>query len=259
MDSTPKSGEFHGKSLEAAIATGLDALGLSRDEVEVEVVHPGSRGVLGIGAEDARVRLIQKQEVPSPPPPVPEPRQVPPQPEPAAREPVEVTVDDVEGDEDVAATSRRLLLELLQRMGLQADVETRWEGEADQPDRPPVLILDTIGKDLGVLIGRRGETLAALQYILRLMVSQATGQWQDLVVDVEQYKVRRERSLQQLALRMAEQARSSGRTVRMEPMPPAERRIIHITLRDVPDVTTVSEGEEDRRKVTIVPKKGGEL
>ena len=257
MDHTSKSGEFSNKSVEAAITAGLEALGLSRDKVVIEVVHPGSRGVLGIGAEDARVRLTQKQQSTPPVPVSPPPPQKPSPPEPSTEmvAEAEITGDEAEGDEAVTTTARRLLLELLHNMGLQADVQTRWEHEPDQPDRAPTLILDIVGSDLGTLIGRRGETLAALQYILRLMVSQATGRWQGLVVDVEQYKVRRERNLLQLALRMAEQARSTGRTVRMEPMPPAERRIIHITLRDSPDVTSVSEGEGDRRKVTIIPKK----
>jgi len=263
MEATPTSAEFRGKTVEAAIAAGLAALGLSRDQVEVEVVHPGSRGVLGIGAEDARVRLIRRivpaaetKETPQVSAYPQEPRR--PQPRPPREEedrPPEATL--TAPDERIAEKARSLLLDLLAHMGLQAQVRMTWEREPDQPESPPALLLDIVGGDLGILIGRRGETLAALQYMLRLMLNQATGQWVNVVVDVEEYKARRERNLRQLALRMAERAIATRRTVKLEPMPPAERRVIHITLRDHPGVTTVSEGEGEARKVTIVPKRQG--
>jgi spoIIIJ-associated protein len=115
-------------------------------------------------------------------------------------------------------------------------------------------VLNIEGEDLGILIGRRGETLAAIQYLLRLMVNHRMRRWVNLVVDVEGYKSRREEQLRSLALRMADRVAKSGRAVALEAMPPAERRIVHITLRDHPDVTTQSVGEGDHRKVTIIPK-----
>ncbi|MCC7353712.1 MAG: protein jag [Anaerolineae bacterium] len=275
MEATPTSEEFRGKTIEAAIATGLAALGLARDQVEIEVVHPGSRGVLGIGAEDARVRLTRRV-APAAATKIPEyheedsgrertPRHSAPVAAPAApaRRAPKATAEQREEatltapDEQIAEKARTLLLDLLAHIGLQAQVRTTWEHEPDQPGSPPALLLDIVGGDLGILIGRRGETLAALQYMLRLMLNQATGQWVNVVVDVEEYKARRERNLQQLALRMAERAAATRRTVRMEPMPPSERRVIHIALRNHPGVTTVSEGEGDARRVTIVPKKQG--
>jgi spoIIIJ-associated protein len=119
---------------------------------------------------------------------------------------------------------------------------------------PPPVVLDIVGDDLGILIGRRGETLAALQYITRLMVSRKTRRWYPLVVDVEQYKLRRERSLRRLAQRMAERVSFSRQPIALEAMSAYERRIVHMALRDHPSVTTESVGEGDQRKVTIIPK-----
>ena len=101
----------------------------------------------------------------------------------------------------------------------------------------------------------KSETLTALQYVTRLMVNHKLERWVNVVVDVEEYKNRRERTLQQLAMRTAERVAATGRTLALEPMPARERRIIHLTLRDHPEVTTQSVGEDEHRKVTIVPKK----
>jgi len=108
---------------------------------------------------------------------------------------------------------------------------------------------------LGILIGRRGETLRDLQFIVRLITSRRLGGvWPNLVVDVEGYKARREESLRALARRVADQVRRSKQPMALEPMPAHERRIIHLALRDDPDVYTESTGKDDRRKVQILPK-----
>lgn len=124
---------------------------------------------------------------------------------------------------------------------------------AEDRDMPPV-ILDITGDDLGILIGRRGETLNALQYITRLIISRQTKYWVNIIVDVEEYKVRRERSLKQLAQRMADRVVASGKAVALEAMPAYERRIVHVTLRDHEAVMTKSVGEGSSRKVMILPK-----
>ncbi|MCL4530942.1 MAG: KH domain-containing protein, partial [Chloroflexi bacterium] len=129
---------------------------------------------------------------------------------------------------------------------------SKWEaqvsahyGEARE-DRRPIMV-DIRGGDLGVLIGRRGETLNAFQYVASLMVGKETNQFAQLIVDVEGHRDRRERQLRQLARRMAEQVTKSGRKLTLEPMTAAERRIIHMELRDHPAVTTQSTGEEPHR------------
>jgi spoIIIJ-associated protein len=278
-----KSGEFRGKSVEAATNAGLAALRLSLEEVTVEIVRPGSRGVLGIGAEDAVVRVTAigvSKAAPAPAPsakPEVEPATVSrPTPAPATRseprpapnaapkpaEPkvaaVSVHLDKInEKDLAAAQTGRELLLGLLERMSLRANVEIvqQSDAEADEDDERS-LVLNIVGDDLGVLIGRQNETLSALEFITRLMTNQQTHSRTGFVVDVNGHRAKRAESLRKLALRMADQTVQTGRTVAMEPMPPAERRIVHLALRDHPSVMTQSVGEGDRRKVTIVPKKG---
>ncbi|HPV08785.1 MAG TPA: R3H domain-containing nucleic acid-binding protein, partial [Aggregatilineales bacterium] len=109
------------------------------------------------------------------------------------------------------------------------------------------------GNDLGILIGRHGDTLNALQYITRLIVSRELQRRANIVVDVEGYKARREESLHKLAERMAQKAIQTGRTVTLDPMPPNERRVIHVALRDDARVETESIGTGDNRRVTIIP------
>ncbi len=225
MEGEAKSIEVSAPTVEEAIATGLAELGRAEDEVEIEVLNPGSRGVLGIGSKEALVRLSfvePEEEAP----------------------PLEQSVEQI---------ARETLQELLAKMGVKARVFVRPEEEVPQDEDAPPFILDIMGDDLGVLIGRRGQTLQALQYITRLIVSQEVQRWVSLVVDVEKYKARREKSLRQLAHRMAEQVSFNHQPIALEPMPPNERRIIHMALRDHPIVTTKSIGKGEQRKVTIVP------
>jgi spoIIIJ-associated protein len=140
-------------------------------------------------------------------------------------------------------------------MGIRASVDSMLGYELADEGQPPPTVLNITGEDLGILIGRRGETLRALQYLVRLMVSHRIKHWTNLVVDVESYVVRRRHSLEGLAQRVADQVARTGRTQALEPMPAYERRIVHITLRNHPKVTTQSVGEGERRKVTIVPRR----
>jgi spoIIIJ-associated protein len=226
MEGTTRSIEVSAPTVEEAMAKGLAELGKAEDQVEIEVLDPGSRGLLGIGAKDALVRLSfvePEEEAP----------------------PLEQSVEQI---------ARDILQELLTKMGVKAQVFIRPEGEVPQDEDAPPFILDVTGDDLGVLIGRRGQTLQDLQYITRLIVSREMQRWVNLVVDVEKYKARREKALRQLARRMAEQVSFDLQPMALEPMPPNERRIIHLALRDHPIVTTKSIGKEEQRRVTIVPK-----
>ncbi|HEX9029647.1 MAG TPA: R3H domain-containing nucleic acid-binding protein, partial [Anaerolineales bacterium] len=143
--------------------------------------------------------------------------------------------------------------ELLEKMKVNARVTAHF-GEADDKDNRIPLLVDVNGDDLSILIGRRAETLNALQYIAGLIVSKELGHSVQLIVDVEGFRARRENQLRQLARRMADQAVKTNRRQVLEPMPASERRIVHIELRNHPEVTTESIGEEPRRKVTIIPK-----
>jgi len=222
-------------SVEEALARGLEQLSVPQDRVEVEILDEGTRGFLGFGARQVRVRLTLKQESDSETPQL-----------------VDETAPATGGDPllDFSAQTAR---ELLAKMKLPAKVSAAY-GEADESGDTPILI-DIRGDDLSILIGRRAETLNALQYILGLIVSKEAQHWVQVVVDVEGYRARREKQLRQLARRMADQAVRTGKRQILEPMSSAERRIIHLELRDHPDVTSESIGEDPARKVTILLKK----
>ncbi|MEA3338230.1 MAG: RNA-binding cell elongation regulator Jag/EloR [Chloroflexota bacterium] len=270
MVSSP-GGEFRGKTVKEATDAGLAQLGLTSNQVEIEVLSKGSRGVLGFGAEDARVRITPVTSSESSAKLSTEEAVQPEETaiaetveksmvvasEPAAVEQVEdqqpVESDPEAAEPDVAAISVGLLQGLLDHMDVHTNVRAvEYQGVLDAGQEPP-LVLNIEGEDLGILIGRRGETLAAIQYITRLMVNHQVHRWTNLVVDVEGYKARREQQLVQLAERMADRAVESGRPVVLEAMPARERRIVHIALRNNPNVSTESVGEGDNRKVTIIP------
>jgi spoIIIJ-associated protein len=158
-----------------------------------------------------------------------------------------------EGDEQVA---KDVVRELLDRMGIDADVVAVDNPSSMplDPDEPPTIFIDILGHDLGVLIGRRGDHLAQLQYLVNLLVSRKLGSYTRVVLDVEGYRSRREESLIGLAERVARQVARSRRPIQLEPMPPNERRIVHLTLRANPDVTTISHGEGSLRRVTVQPR-----
>ena len=229
-------------SVEEAIANGLAELGLEEEDVEVEVLDEGSRGLLGLRSRQARIRLTVLAA---------EPEAVSIEEEVEVEEPPPVHVPEVE-DENTIAIARETVEELLARMKVNAEVEASI-GESDDPDRSPPISINIQGKDLSILIGRRAATLNALQFITRLIVGKEVGRMVPILVDVEGYRKRRERSLKKLAHRMANQALKTGKRQHLEPMSAYERRIIHIELRENPQVRTESVGEEPRRKITIIP------
>ncbi|MEA2085841.1 MAG: R3H domain-containing nucleic acid-binding protein [Chloroflexota bacterium] len=163
-------------------------------------------------------------------------------------------MDEITRDENDVA--EEVLKTLLSAMGVEASVVCRPSPPADggEETEPPV-IFDISGDDLGILIGWRGQTLASLQYITRLIVTHRTKRWVPIVIDIEGYKQRRYDSLRALALRIAEQVKAKGTQFTLEPMPAYERRIVHLTLANHPDITTQSIGEGVTRKVVILPRK----
>jgi len=143
--------------------------------------------------------------------------------------------------------ARRFLAEILRTMGYATDMETSVE--------EGYVFINVLGDDLGALIGRRGQTLNALQYLVNLAALRETSGDERIVLDIEGYRKRRERTLQALARRLAERVRRTGHSVELEPMTAQERRVVHTTLQDDPAVITKSDGEEPFRKVVIHPKK----
>ncbi len=166
---------------------------------------------------------------------------------------VQDEVPESEQDEE-AQVSKVVLNELLERMSIRARIVVKRATAGDETDKSPWVLDVNVGRLSSRLVGRRGETLAALQYITRLIASRELQRRVDIVVDVESYKVKRATNLHGLALRMADEAVAQSRVITLEPMPPHERRIIHIALRGRGDVVTKSTGEGQSRKVTIVPQ-----
>jgi spoIIIJ-associated protein len=278
--------ESRGVSVEAAILAGLQRLGLERDQVDVTVIDEGSRGLLGIGSRDAVVRLSPLTRTPTPAPPTPPPpapptsntpqlpykpeetkavKSKPPQPPkvlPAAHFAEDADATEQATDNHLLSTDElaqeretavAIISELLEKMHVPAGVS----GILSEPDdltHQQVNLIDIAGEDLAILIGPRGETLDSLQFLSRLMVSHRLQRRANFIVDVEGYRQRRVQALTRLAERMADKVRQRQEPISLEPMSSYERRIIHMTLRDVPDVYTESAGEGKQRKVRIYPK-----
>ncbi|HZW02924.1 MAG TPA: RNA-binding cell elongation regulator Jag/EloR [Anaerolineaceae bacterium] len=250
-------------SVEEAVNRGLGQLGLPADAVDVEVLDAGSRGLFGLGSRQARVRLSIKSQEPAPVQPErrtaepPERPAVAESPAPARSSKPEVVAPVVEASDEDRESMRvatEVVSELLDKMKVQAEVKAEMVPPVDENDESLVMV-EVRGDDLSILIGRRSETLNALQYIASLIVAKELGRWVPMSIDVQGYRARRERQLRTLARRMAEQAIHTGRKQTLEPMPANERRLVHLELRDHPEVYTESIGDEPNRKVTILLKR----
>lgn len=238
--------EIIAPSVEEATEKGLRELGLSSDAVIVDILDSGSKGLFGLGGRQARVRLTVKDQI-----------------LPAAGEkdtfktPVQkmTTAEKAPAvvEDQALKAARETVQELLEKMKVRAQVSARYAGKGESDEEDQILV-NIEGDDLSILIGRRSETLNALQYISSLIVGKELEHWVPLQIDVQGYRSRRERQLKQLAHRMAEQAVHTGKRQVLEPMSASERRIIHVELSDDEQVFTESIGEEPNRKVTISPK-----
>ena len=278
--------EIIAPTVEEAIAQGLSQLGLSADAVSVQVLDAGNKGLFGLGKHQVRVRLtvnppsggsaasVQMESEPASKKeakrvgtkPEPSPARAPGRLAPAGSQPERgASVDQPQGGpapvsapaanpehDPLLDRSEAVVSKLVHLLDLEAQVSAYY-GEQDREGRRNIHV-DIRGNDLSVLIGRHSETLNAFQYVASLIVGKEIEDWVQLVIDVEGYRERREKQLIQMARRLADQVTKSGRRQALEPMPSAERRVIHIALRDHPDVMTESTGEEPHRKVTIVPK-----
>ena len=204
--------ETQAKTADEAIEIALKELGVERGEVEIDVVSRGKTGILGIGSEPARVRVTVLEQAP-----------------------------------DVVTATAEVLQSLIAMMGV--DVNSRLTQVHDEDLGGPVFEIE--GDDSGLLIGRRGETLRALQFLVRFIVSRQLGDRVSLMVDVEGYQERRYASLANMAQRVARRVAGTGQSISLEPMPPNERRAIHVALADHPAVTTESTGMGDSRQVVV--------
>lgn len=228
--------EAEGRSTEAAVAEALERLGAARDQVDIEVLAEATRGFLGIGAKKARVRVTRKEPVAA--------DEAPPQ-APASRKPApRRTVPTV--SKETAEKARDVLVETLRLMEMPVPVSLRMqEGEA-------VLNLDETAQ--GTLIGRKGQTLDALEYLVNRMVTRGDEEEGHVALDAEGYRGRRSASLESLALRLGERAKRRRTTVTLNPLNPRDRRVVHLALEDDPLVATRSLGRGYFRRLSIVPE-----
>jgi spoIIIJ-associated protein len=256
-------------TVEEAISRGLNELDLTAADVSVEVLDSGGKGFLGLGKRQVRVRLTVNG-APMPfsidqakpehvtdapvkkvkPAPKAEKASAPVDKKPA---PVQESVSASQnGDENLLPYSEEVVAKLLELMHLDASVSARFD-DPDREGRKSVCV-EVNGKDLGVLIGRRGETINAFQRIAALIVSKEMSRWVRLSIDVEGHRSRREQQLRRMAQRLADQVTKTGKPLSLEPMPASERRIVHMELQGHPNVLTNSVGEDPQRKVMIEPK-----
>lgn len=213
--------EVSAKTVEEATKLALTKLGLKPEEVEITVLKKGKTGILGLGAEEARI-LVRPLASPT--------------------------------KKEVSQVAQEVLQAMLAAMGISATVNLSQPPPQGLAPEAEVVALDIQGRDLGALIGRRGQSLAAIQYVLNLIVSHRLKSHIPIIVDVEGYKKRRYETLHSLAQRLAEQVKATGQAATLEPMSANERRIVHLSLASHPDVITQSIGVGELRKVVIMAK-----
>ena len=200
------------KTVEDAIELGLRELDVDRAEAEIDVISRGKAGILGIGSEPARVRVTR-----------------------------------IDTPSDVVKTTSEVIDNIISLLGVDV-VSTLTQVEREDLGGP---VFEIEGDDAGLLIGRRGDTLKALQFLVKYLVSQKLDANVNILVDVEGYQDRRYQSLMSMARRVAQRVADSGRPITLEPMPPNERRIVHIALADHHRVTTESTGSGSSRQVVV--------
>jgi len=232
--------EQSGRTVDEAVETALKALGVSREEVEVEVLAKESRGLLGIlGTTEARVRVttVSADAGPDASPAV----------SPSAGPVVSPGLTDVG---DLAQRAAELLTAMLDHMGIPGEVRVT----SDDAEAVRIEVYNC--PDVGLVIGKRGQTLAALQLLVAMMSNrpQPLEERRRIILDAEGYRARREQTLQSMANSAAARAKRSGHPVSLVALDPRERRIVHLALADDPGVTTRSEGEEPNRSVLIIPR-----
>ena len=208
MENLQDSIERSGKTVDDAINDALRQLGLTREEVDVEVLQEGSTGFLGIGSKPAKVRVTVKF--------------------------------------DPERAARGFLEEVIGAIGLDVTYEIK------RAEKQMSIMIH--GKDIGILIGKRGQTLDSLQYLVNLVVNKGKAPYINIVLDAENYRRKRRETLETLAHNLVKKARATRRKVVLEPMTPYERRIIHSTLQSERGIDTYSEGDNPYRYVVINPK-----
>ena len=214
--------EFHlftGKNVDEAITKALVNFGVTSDKLEYEVVDKGSNGILGIGSRPAKINAKVKEEV----------------------------IEVASTPEDIQKVVVEFLDKVFKAMNLTVKINV--DVKDDSVD------IDLVGDDMGVLIGKRGQTLDSLQYLVSLVVNKKSDKYLRVKLDTENYRERRKETLENLAKNIAFKVKRTKRPVSLEPMNPYERRVIHSALQNDRYVTTKSEGDEPYRHVVVLLKK----
>ncbi|MCX8073897.1 MAG: protein jag [Candidatus Binatia bacterium] len=233
--------EVEADTVDAAIAEGLRQLGLPQEAVDVTVLDSGSRGVLGIGARKARVRLAVRETTPAAEPTPSSEAPASPRP-PEGSEPAASEALAPEGLD----RAQRLLAEIFRLLEMPVRIEvTRSEQQ---------VVFNLVGGPSGFLIGKRGQMLDALEYVVNRVAVHDEPHAQHVTLDVEGYRERRRQYLEGLARRLAAQVKRKRKPVELEPMSPRDRRVVHLTLQGDPALTTRSTGEGYYRRLVIAPK-----
>ena len=255
--------EATGKTIEDAVRSGLVRLGLMEEEVTIEVLAEPKSGFLGFGSKPAKVRLtekarknapiydIEEEERKAAPPAEPKAAEAAPAEDVTAETPEEPVEEPAAVEaftaEEAAAKAKAFLQDVLRNMGIEVMIEKMIKSDK--------IILHLHGKNLGILIGKHGQTLDALQYLTNLTTNQGEETRHFIMLDVENYRQRREETLKQLAVRLAGRVKRSGEKVVLEPMNGYERKIIHVALQNEAHVRTESEGQDPYRHVVIYYEK----
>lgn len=258
--------EKWGKDVDDAVRLALHDLKLERDQVEIIVLEEPSKGFFGIGSKLAKVR-VQKIESEPEAQKVDEPKEKIPRPSKKQKQtkgktgkekrqknrkkaPVKASLSIRERPEDLVenqdAPGLEFLRDITKKMDLNVSV-TAFSNES-------CLYFEIMGSDAGTIIGKRGQTLDSIQYLTSLVVNKDREKYLRVVVDAENYRAKRERTLEQLANRLGDKVLKTGKSIRLEPMNPYERKVIHATLQAKTSVTTRSEGEEPYRRIIIEKK-----
>jgi spoIIIJ-associated protein len=214
--------EITGKTVEDATKKACAIYNLDLDKLEITVISEGRAGILGLGAAEAKIS-VKVRQVESPP--------------------------------DTVEESRQVVQELLDKMGVKAEIDVYTpESAMDEQGEANPVVFNLTGPETTILIGRKGQTIDAFQYLVRLILTRKTLNKIPVMIDVENHKQQRFEALKTMALNVAAQVKSRKSSVRLEPMTAYERRIIHMTLANDPDISTESTGEGDSRKVVVFPK-----
>ena len=250
---------FKGKTVEEATEEALKTLETDLENLEIKIIDTGRAGILGLGGHPAEIEVYEVGSLPitetttkrattnKPTTKKPTTKRATTR-KPTTKKEVEIIDDsDQEKDVEVETLVGEVLNNFIQSTDTSIDAYVRDELEEGS------IVFELEGDDAGLVIGRRGETLASIEYLVRLIASKSLGRRANVIIDVEDYKFRRRSKLKSIAEKSASKVEKTGKRISLEPMSPSDRRIVHMALVDYKNVKTQSRGEGVNRKVVIIP------